>query len=214
MKKDENTVMKTGTTTLAVRCKDGVVIAGDKRATMGYIAHKKVEKVVKLTEDYAITTAGNVSDIQLMAKLIRAELALKDIQTGRKSNAKEVANMIAGLNYGNIRKMSIIPGIASFIFAGRDSEGYHVYSIEPDGSALEHDDYQADGSGCLFAFGVFEAEYKPDLTVEEGIKLIVRAMNAAIQRDPNSGNGIDVATITDKGFKKIITKELECKLEA
>jgi len=212
--KNEIEVMKNGTTTLAIKCKDGVVLAGDKRATAGFIAAKKVTKVVPITDQYVLTTAGNVSDIQLMIKLSRAEIALKDMQVHRKSNAREVANMIAGLNYSNIRKMSMIPGVASFILGGVDEEGFHVYSIEPDGSAMEFDDYYSDGSGSLFAFGVLEAEYKKNMSVEDGIKLALRAINAAVQRDPNSGNGIDIATITDKGVQHIMTKELDQRLDA
>jgi proteasome beta subunit len=74
----DNEIMKTGTTTLGIKCKDGIVLAADKRATAGnFIANKKVDKVLEVSKNMALTTAGSVSDIQLLVKLLKAELRLK-----------------------------------------------------------------------------------------------------------------------------------------
>jgi len=77
---------KTGTTTLAILCKDGVILAADRRVTAGMIMHKKYRKVIQITDRIAITVAGLVSDIQLLTKLIQAEIKLKDIQTVLQTN--------------------------------------------------------------------------------------------------------------------------------
>jgi len=204
-------IAKTGTTTMVIVCKDGIVLAADHRVTAGYIANKRTRKIQIVSEDMAVTTAGVVSDIQLMAKLIRAETKLKNLQTYRAATVKEVANLSAGLLYNNIRKMSMIPGIASFLLGGRDADGFHAYSLEPDGAVLEIDDYNADGSGMMFATGVLEAQYKKGLSVEEGVSLAEKAIRAAIERDPSSGNGYDVVTITVKGLQFVIERDLELK---
>ncbi|MBI4144436.1 proteasome subunit beta [Candidatus Woesearchaeota archaeon] len=208
----EHQILKTGTTTVGIMCKDGIVLAGDRRATAGYIVYKKARKVVPLSDNMAVTTAGNVSDIQLMVKLAKAEMMLKDFQTNRTSTVKEVANLLGGLLYSNIRRMSMIPGIAAFLLGGRDNSGFHVYSLDPDGSALEVDDYVADGSGSVFALGLLEAEYKKGINVEDGVKLAVKAVNSALQRDPASGNGIDVLTITSKGMQFVLEKEIDTRI--
>ena len=71
IKMEEKDIIKTGTTTVGLICKDGVVLAADRRSTAGhFIASKKVEKVLKITDDIAVTIAGTVSDIQLLVKLI------------------------------------------------------------------------------------------------------------------------------------------------
>ena len=81
--------LKTGTTTLGLVCKEGLVLAADRRATAGYfIASKKVEKVLKITDDIAVTIAGTVSDIQLLVKLIKAELRQKNLRTGKINTVK------------------------------------------------------------------------------------------------------------------------------
>ena len=209
----EEKVVKTGTTTVCVVCKDGIVMAADKRATAGYISNKKMKKIVRITDNIAITTAGVVSDIQLLSKLIKAELKLKDIQTNRVSNVKEAANLLAGMVYANFRRFTTFLSVTGFLVAGKDEEGCHLYELGIDGSVLDIDDYASDGSGNVFALGVLETLYKKGITIDEGIKLVVRAVNAAIQRDPNSGNGLDVVTITDKGVQWVIDKELNNKLE-
>jgi proteasome beta subunit len=211
----ENTQMKTGTTTVAIVCKDGLVLAADKRATAGYlIAWKKFDKVMPINDNIAVTVAGTVSDVQLLVKYLKAELKLKDIRTGRETTVKEASSLLANFTYNNIRRYSIIPGVSHFIMGGRDNSGLHLYDISPDGSIVEVDDYISSGSGSVMAFGVLETLYKKGLSVEEGVKLAAKSINAAVQRDVASGNGIDIVTVTKDGVKKVFTQELSVKIEA
>ncbi len=212
---DSNNQFKTGTTTVALVCKDGIVLAADKRVTSGYlISNKKFEKIYPISESLAVTVAGTVSDIQLLTKYIKAELSLKSIRTGREASVKEAVNLLAMFVYGNIRKYSIITGVSHFIVGGKDSEGFHAYDIAPDGSIIEVDDYTSSGSGSVLAFGVLETLYRPNMSVEEGVKLAVKSINAAVQRDIASGNGVDVLTITKEGIKKAYSQLISYKLEA
>ena len=210
----EDKELKTGTTTLALLCKDGIVLAADKRATSGYlISHKKFGKILNITDNIAVTVAGTVSDVQLMAKYVKAELKLKQIRTDRESTVKEAANLLSMLVYNNIRKLSLIPGISHFILGGKDDTGFHIYDLAPDGSIIDIDDYTTSGSGSVMVYGVLETLYKKNLSVDEGIKLAVKSINAAIQRDIASGNGINVITITKDGVKNVLSKDIETKIE-
>lgn len=209
-----NDMMKTGTTTVGIMCKDGVLLAADKRATAGnMIVDKRVKKVIQISDTMAVTIAGLVSDAQLLAKLIKAELKLKDIQTGRVSSVREAANLLAGMLYSNIRKMSMVQGVVGFLLAGKDERGFHLYDLGIDGSVTEIDDFVSDGSGSVFAYGVLETLYKKGLTLDEGVKLSVKSVNAAIQRDNASGNGINVFTITDAGVQEVLEKEVGMRIE-
>src|SRR3990167_4974469 len=168
----EDKELKTGTTTVGLVCKDGIVLAADKRATSGYlISWKKFDKIMPITSNIAVTVAGTVSDVQLLVKYLKAELKLKDLRTGRETTVKEGASLLANFVYNNIRKFSIIPGISHFIIGGKDSSGFHLYDLSPDGSIVEVDDYISSGSGSVMAFGVLETLYKKGLSVEEGVKL-------------------------------------------
>lgn len=211
--KDKEKLVKTGTTTVGIVCSDGVVMAADKRSSAGYlVANRKQKKIVQIAENMAVTQAGLVSDAQLLSKLIKAEIKLKDIQTGRKTSVKEAANLLAGLLYQNIRKMSMVPGIVGFLLGGYGKKP-ELYELGVDGSVTKFDNFASDGSGSVFALGVLETLYQEGISVDEGIKLAVKAINAALRRDMATGNGIDVITVTSAGFKHIMTKEVDTRVQ-
>jgi|SRR3989344_2179328 len=211
---DEPKFHKTGTTTLGMVCRDGIVLAADKKATLGgmIVAHKDMEKVLILNEDLGVTIAGSVSDIQLLVKLIRAQIKLDELKRNRKISVKESANLLANLVYNNVRKYSSIQGITGFLMGGKDEAGYHLYDLGLDGSLLEVKDYVSDGSGMMFATGVLEANFEKDMDIEDGVKLAIKAVGAATQRDTASGCGIDVVTITKDGAKKVYSKEIDTRI--
>lgn len=209
----EQQKLKTGTTTIGIVCSDGIVLAADKRATAGnFIADKDVEKVIPIVDDIAVTIAGVVSEIQRVIKVARAELKLLEVRTNRKVTVKETANLLTGINYGNIRSMGEW-AIAAFIVAGKDVNGFSLYEVNPDGSIKKHDRFVSDGSGSVMAYGVLESKYKAGLSVQEGMKLAVDGINSAQMRDNASGSGFDVWTITKDGLKKVVTKDLTVKAE-
>lgn len=201
--------LKTGTTTLGIMVKDGVILAADKRATAGnFIANKEIRKIIEINEEMALTVAGTVSDVQLIAKLLKAELKLKEIKTGRKNTVREAANLLAGMVYHNIRKFSVIPGISHFLFAGTDQFGVTMYEIYPDGSINEVKDFVSSGSGSVMAYGVLETTYKKGLGLKEGEELAMQGMKAALSRDSASGNGYDMILITPKGIQQLVSKHI------
>src|SRR3989344_8543594 len=98
--------LTTGTTTIGIVCKDGIILAADKRASGGYMVFdKKVKKVIKINDDLAITTAGLVSDIQLLTKLITAQIKLITLRSGKRTSVRQAANLLAGLVYSSIRQI-------------------------------------------------------------------------------------------------------------
>ncbi len=199
-----------GTTTLGIICKDGIIMAADRRATAGYlIASKKTTKVLPISDHMAITTAGLVSDIQLFTKIIKAQIMLLKMRKGKEPTAKEAANLLANLAYSNIRRPSMIPGIVGFLFGGYDKNGYHLYEVEFDGSLTEIEDFASDGSGSTVALGVLETLYKKDMTVKEATEIAVKALTTAMSRDSATGNGIDVLVISPKGVEYVFEKEVK-----
>ncbi len=213
---DEYKIKKTGTTTVGIVCKDGVVLAADKKATLGgmIVSNKDMEKIVIINENLALTVAGIVSDIQLITKLIRAQIKIDELRRGKSMKVKESANLLGNLVYNNSRKFSAIPGVTGFLLAGKDDDGFYLYDLGIDGSLAKSKDYSCDGSGMMFAIGVLEANYKENISVEEGVKLAVKAVSAAIQRDTGSGCGVDVVTITSVGTTRALTKILDTRISA
>jgi len=207
--------VKTGTTLVGIMCKDGVIIAADKRTTAGgMVVNKKQVKLHQVADKILVGQTGLVSDAQLLTKLIKAEIKLKDIQTNRTTNVIEAANLLAGMCYSNIRRPSMVLAIVGFLLAGVDETGPQLYNIGIDGSILKVEDYESDGSGSVFALGNLEANFKKGMSVEEGANLAVQAVNTAMQRDTASGNGVDVFVITEKGIKHMVTKLVDHSVKA
>ena len=199
--------LKTGTTTLGIVCKDGVILAADRRATAGgFIANKDMEKVIQINDNLALTTSGSVSDIQFFIKSLRAELKLKNIKTNRSSTIKESANLAARMVYEQARQY--FPSITFFLLGGYDRLGTHLYELYADGSLSEIKDFVSSGSGSPMVFGLLEASFKEGLTVKEAEDLAIRAVSASMQRDSFSGNGIDVMVISKDSIKKTVQKKV------
>jgi len=207
-------IKKTGTTTLGILCKDGVVLAADRRATAGnIIMSKRFRKIMQIDDNVAITVAGSVSDVQMLVKIIKAQIRLNSLRRGGKElTIREVANLLGNLVYNAIRTPAMIPSITGFLVAGKDQDGFHLYTLGVGGDVIEEDDYAVDGSGMLFALGVLESSYKKNMSINDGVKLAAESISASIQRDNASGNGINVLTITKDGVKMIIEKELDTRI--
>jgi proteasome beta subunit len=202
--------LKTGTTTVGIVCKDCVVMAADRRATAGnMIADKNVEKVKPATKHIVVTTAGSVSDLQLLFKYLHAELKIKHIRGGREATVREGANLLSTWVYNLIRSSG---GVAHFLVGGFDEKA-QLFDVYPDGSIMEQSDYIASGSGSVFALGVLESQFKKNMTQEEGVALILKAVNAALARDSASGNGVDVYVVDKAGNRKVVSKTVLTTVE-
>jgi proteasome beta subunit len=211
----KNNTLKTGTSILGIVCKDCVIMAADRRATAGnLILNKNAKKVLKLNDYLVVSGTGTASDIDMLQKVITAELRLKELRSKQRPTVKEAANLIANMAYRNIRQPTMIPFIAGTLVAGFNEDGStELYSIEPAGSVMRVEDYDANfSSGMPFILGLLERQYKKDLSVKEGVELAVEALKSSTQRDNASGNGIDVFTITKDGINKAFEKELSSEL--
>tara|TARA_Y100000310_G_C20663799_1_gene806312 strand:- start:1647 stop:2282 length:636 start_codon:yes stop_codon:yes gene_type:complete len=202
---------KKGTTTVGLVCKDGIVLAADKRATAGTRIAKgtRIDKVVQVADYMAMTTAGLVSDIQLFTKIIKSQLMLLKMRKTKEPGVKEAASLLGNLAYSNIRRPSMIPGIVGFLFAGSDKTGCSLYEVAFDGTVLKVDTFASDGSGSSIALGVLETLYRPNMTTVEATEIAIRALQSAIERDSATGNGLDVAVINEKGVKFVEHKTVK-----
>jgi proteasome beta subunit len=195
-------ITSTGTTTLALICKDGVLLAADRRVTRGHeVVSREFKKIYPIGKNILATWAGNVSDIQRITKVISAEVRLMELKLRRSTKVREVASLLNAMVYGNIRNPSVFFPITAFVVGGYDSEGPHVFNISPDGTIVEVDTFVSTGSGSTFAISVLEDSYRKDINVKEGIDLVKRALNVALLRDSASGNGYHIYSVTKEGTK-------------
>ena len=191
---EEATVNKTGTTTIGISTESGVVIATDKRASLGgrFVSNKNVQKVEQIHPTAALTLVGSVGGAQSFIRTLRAETNLYEARRGTEMSMQALSTLAGNLARGG-PFLRITP-----ILGGVDETGSHVYSLDPTGSVLE-DDYTVTGSGLTVAYGTLEDRYEPDLSIEEARQAAAAGIEAAAERDTGSGNGIFVAAVTEEG---------------
>ena len=205
----EENVKKTGTTTLGMVCKDGVIVAAEMRATMGtLIAHKTTKKVFKIDDHLALATAGLVGDLQVLARYLSAEANLYCLKRQNKISVRGAATLMSNI----LNQRKFMPYYVQLILGGVDSSGGHVFSLDAAGGSIP-DKYTTAGSGSPYVFGVFEDNYRDDMSIEEGLDLAVRGISAAMKRDSASGNGINIVVITKKGYQEIPEEDVKRRLE-
>jgi proteasome beta subunit len=189
-----------GTTTIGIVCKNGVILAAEKKSTLGYlVASKEAQKIIKLSDYIAITTAGSVGDNQLLARIMRSEIKLFEIETGRRISVRAAATLLSNI----LQSYKFFPFWVQLLMGGYDEyEGFKLFSLDMLGGMEEEKEYSATGSGMPFALGVLEALYSKDIDVENGKEIAIKAIKAAMERDIGSGGrGIDIAKITQKGIE-------------
>jgi len=201
-----------GTTIVAASFPGGVVLAGDRRATMGnMIAQRDIEKVFPADEYSAVGIAGTAGLAVEMVKLFQLELEHFEKVEGATLSLEGKANRLSTMIRSNLamamQGLAVVP-----LFAGYDldREKGRIFSYDVTGGRSEEHGYAATGSGSVFARGSMKKLYRDDLTEEQALTLVVQALYDAADDDSATG-GPDVArriypivtVITDEGFRKL-----------
>lgn len=198
--------VKTGTSTIGITFNGGVVVGSDHRATMGhFVANKSVQKLFKIGDNLALTTAGLVGHAQSLARTLSAEVSLYELKRGSQMTVKGAATLTANILAGR-------PHWVQLLIVGVDPEGGTVYSIDSAGGSIP-DSYCATGSGSPYMYGVLEDGFSEGMSRKDAVALAARALSASAQRDAASGNGMDLAVITEKdGFISVAQSEIDSLL--
>ncbi len=184
-----------GATAVGIKAKDGVVLAAEKRITYGFYSLSSSGKKVYVVNDrLALASAGVIADMQTISKILRVNSKMYELESRRKPSVAAMAKLLSVIMFNR----RIMPFIAEVLVGGYDEEGPHIFVLDPVGSLIE-DDYAALGTGAKMAIGILDANYSKDIDVQGARKLAVNAIRAALERDPISGGGIDLAVVTASG---------------
>jgi len=196
-----------GTTTVGIVFDKGVVLAADKRATMGtFIAAKEVQKIHLIADRMALTMAGGVGDAQQLARLLRAELEL--YRHGRRApmTVQGAATLLSNILQGS----KYFPYYVQMIIAGVDTKP-KLYDLDPFGGLLE-ESYVSTGSGSVVAYGVLDENFKKDMSQDEATRIAAKAVSAAMRRDSATGEGVDVLIITKDSAKFVSPADVKAMI--
>ncbi|RLE51076.1 MAG: proteasome endopeptidase complex, archaeal, beta subunit [Candidatus Methanomethylicota archaeon] len=189
----------TGTTTIGVVCKDGVILGADRRVTSGHIiVHKRTRKIYRLDEHLAATIAGVVADAQQIMDIVSINARLYRYYTGSPMKVKSAATLLSNI----LVDSRSLPYIVQVLVGGVDITGPRLYAIDPFGSLTE-EKYVATGSGSPTAIGLLEDLFRPEMSIKEALPIVARAIQAAIKRDPASGGGFDIVIISHDKYEEI-----------
>ncbi len=198
--------IKKGTTTCALTCKDGVVLAADTRASAGFfIADKHVMKIQKVDRHIGMTMAGGVADAQNLVDIMRYNANIFRLTNKEPIPIKSAARLCSNVLF-NQRSF---PFFVQIILAGVDSakqEG-QIYNIDLFGS-MTSEKFIATGSGSPVAYGYLETEFKENLTVNDAYKIAIYAIAAAIKRNAGTGDSINAVIIDKDGYREL-SKEMK-----
>jgi proteasome beta subunit len=187
-----------GATTVGVVCKDGVILASERRVSYGYFVMSKTgKKVFQITEKIGAACAGIVADMQILTREVSAYLKLYSYEREQSVMVHTAAKLMGSMLFEH----RYFPYLAQTIVGGIDETGAKLYVLDPLGSVIE-DKFTAVGSGSEIAMGLLETDYKEGMTVEDGKGLVRKAVKAASARDIGSGEGLDMLIITSNGIRE------------
>jgi proteasome beta subunit len=167
-----------------------------------YVAHKHGKKVYRIDDHIGMTIAGTVADAQRAVDILTANAQLYKINIGRplpiSSAARLVANLLFSSRYYPLQTQVLVGGV--------DDTGPHVFNLDPFGS-LNEEKSVSTGSGSPVVYGILEDRFKEDMSVEEALPIVVKAVNAAMKRDAASGDSYNVTVIDDKGYRELSERD-------
>jgi len=187
-----------GATTVGVVCKDGVILAAERRVTYGYfVMSKSGKKVFQIADKIGAACAGIVADMQILTREVGAYLKLYTFEREQSVTVRTAAKLMGSMLF----ERRYFPYLAQTIVGGMDESGPKLFVLDPLGSVIE-DKFTAVGSGSEIAMGLLETDFKEGMTVDDARGLVKKAVKAASARDIGSGEGIDMLVITNAGIKE------------
>lgn len=192
---DKENIKKSGTTTVGIICKDGVVLGSEKKSVMGFlIASKEAKKIFPVADRIAVTVAGVWGDGIALVRYLKAEIKLYEIENKTKISVKAAANLLSNILYSG--RWTFLPYMVELIIAGYDDKP-KIFTIDAIGGLEEETKFFSTGSGSPIALGVLEDSYNENITTEKAKEITLRAIKSAVERDIGSGGkAIDLCTIT------------------
>jgi proteasome beta subunit len=196
--------IKKGTTTCALTCTDGVVLAADTRASAGFfIADRHVMKIQKVDRHLAMTIAGGVADAQNLVDIMRYNSNLYRIQNKELMPIKSAARLCSNVLFNQ----RFFPYYVQIIMAGyTEGEGSQIYNIDLFGS-MTTEKFISTGSGSPVAYGYLESEFRDNMSVKDAYKIAMQSIAAAIRRNAGTGDNINVVIIDKDGYSALTKEE-------
>lgn len=171
-----------------------MVLGADTRATEGdTVCDKNCEKIHYMAPNIYCCGAGTAADTEAVTGMVSGQLALHRYSTGRDSRVVTALTLLKSHLFKYQGHVS-----AALVLGGVDHNGPHLHTVYPHGST-DSNPYVTMGSGSLAAMAIFEADYKEDMTRDEAVACVAKAIRAGIFNDLGSGSNVDLCVLTKDG---------------
>nr|ANM86169.1 proteasome subunit beta type-5-B [Stygiella incarcerata] len=198
-----------GTTTLGFVFQGGVLIAVDSRASSGqYVSSKTVKKIIEINPYLLGTMAGGAADCQFWERYLGMLAGMYELRQGHRISVCAASKLLSNIVY-RYKGMGLSMGT---MVAGWDKTGPNLYYVDNDGMRLKGNLFSV-GSGSPYAYGVLDAGYRFDLTVDEAVDLGRRAIFHATHRDAFSGGKVMVYHVKEDGWVRVCRTDVDEMLD-
>ncbi len=201
--------VRQGSTAIGLVCKDGVALISDKRIVDSFVVSEAIEKIWEIDEHIAATASGIISDARVLIERSQLKAQQNRVTYDSPIDTLAVVKDISNLKQICTQSAGLRPFGVSVLVAGIDANGPRLFETDPTGIYFQ---YRASviGEGEVEVEEILHKEYKPEMSVEEGIKVAIKALSKVLDNNFNA-NRLDVAYITtkDKKFTKMSKTKLE-----
>ena len=200
--------IKQGSTAIAMVCKDGVAFITDKRVTSTLIVPEGVEKIFQIDEHIGATASGIISDAHVLVERAQIKAQQHRLTYDSPIDVLSVVKDVSSLKQVCTQSGGLRPFGVSLLIGGIDEDGAKLYETDPTGIYFRYKAVVI-GEGSPEIEPILEKKYKPEMTIEEGIKLAVKALKKVL-KDEFSNERLDLAYIktADKKFTQLDNKEV------
>ncbi len=193
--------VKRGTTSIGVKCPEGIVLAVDKRTTSTLVESSSIEKLFKIDDHIGAATSGLVADARALVERARVEAQINKITYSEPIRVDSLSKKLCDMLQLYTQNGGVRPFGSALIIGGVYNDKCKLFETDPSGALIEYK-ATAIGSGRSSAMEIFEEEYKDDLSIDDAIALAIKAINESTDHDTTSDN-VEIAVIKKEDGKYV-----------
>ncbi|WP_018154094.1 archaeal proteasome endopeptidase complex subunit alpha [Methanothermococcus thermolithotrophicus] len=200
--------VRRGTTAVGIKCKNGVILAVDRRITSNLIETCSIEKIFQIDDHIVAATSGLVADARVLVDKARIEAQVNKITYGEPVTVESLAKKICDIKQAYTQHGGARPFGVALLIAGIDRHSARLFETDPSGALIEYK-ATAIGSGRPLAMEILEEKYSEEITVKEALELAIYALSKTTEE--LKPENIDMAVIKDddKIVERIPLEEIE-----
>ena len=201
--------VKRGTTSIGIKCSEGIVLAVDKRTTSNLVEATSIEKIFKIDEHIGAATSGLVADARALVERARVEAQINKITYSEPIRVDSLSKKLCDMLQMYTQNGGVRPFGSALIIGGVYDCSCKLFETDPSGALIEYK-ATAIGSGRSAAMDIFEDQYKDDMNLNDAIKLALTAINEATEHE-TTANNVEIAVIKcgEEVYTKLSQEEVQ-----